>query len=107
MIWPTALKLVPPGPLVVADLVMESDGVWAARTVAVELDGVGLPSFAVVAVATAVLATEPASRSAWVTVWVLPVALQVSVAPGAKGAAQVMVIEGKVESVTLTVVKVT
>ena len=51
-----------------ADLTSPMDGVWVAGTVAVEEDGVGEPAVAVVAVATAVLAVDPASSMAWVTV---------------------------------------
>ena len=58
----------PPGPLVLADLVRASDGVALENTVEVDGDGVVLPLSAVVAVALAVLETEPASMSPWVTV---------------------------------------
>ncbi len=56
-------------------------GLWVASAVAWSVGGTRLPP-AGVPVALAWLVTEPASRSAWVTVWT---AVQVVVSAGAEG----------------------
>ena len=83
---------------------MARDGVWTAGTVTV-FDGTGVSAGPLggVPVTAAVLTTDPASRSAWVTVCV-PV--QVVDAPGASVVA-VQVTPVVLGSVTVTAVRVT
>ena len=85
----------------------ETDGVWTAGMVTGgEVPVVGGPVGGV-PVEVATLVMVPASRSAWVTVWVAP---QLMEAPGAKeatGVVGVQVPTVALASATVTLVKVT
>src|SRR5580765_1186650 len=75
MAWPTLATVV-----AVEVFSTGRAGVWVAWAVAVSVGGTSVPP-AGVPVAPAWVVTEPASRSAWVTVWT---AVQVVLWPGAR-----------------------